>query len=89
MLKSMPVAEFYTEAMAALRALGADVRINEMPNEIADPIRFSEDTVHASYDAAAVVRFHRVLLSCHDVFTHFRTGFLGKYEPGAFLLGQL
>ncbi len=88
MLKSMPVAEFYTEAMAALRALGADVRINEMPNEIADPIRFSEDTVHASYDAAAVVRFHRVLLSCHDVFTHFRTGFLGKSSPVHFFWGS-
>ena len=88
MLKPMPVAEFYTEAMAALRALGADVRINEMPNEIADPIRFSEDTVHASYDAAAVVRFHRVLLSCHDVFTHFRTGFLGKSSPVHFFWGS-
>jgi Family of unknown function (DUF5996) len=88
MLRPMPVAEFYTEVMAALRALGADVRINEMPNEIADAVRFSEDTVHASYDAAAVARFHRVLLSCHDVFTHFRTGFLGKSSPVHFFWGS-
>jgi hypothetical protein len=87
-LKPMPVAEFYTEVMAALRALGADVRINEMPNEIADAIRFSEDTVHASYDANAVVRFHRVLLSCHDVFAQFRTGFLGKASPVHFFWGS-
>ena len=59
-----------------------------MPNEIADAIRFSEDTVHASYDAAAVVRFHRVLLSCHDVFAQFRTGFLGKASPVHFFWGS-
>jgi hypothetical protein len=88
MLRPMPVAEFYTEVMAALRVLGADVRINEMPNEIADAIRFSEDTVHASYDADAAVRFHRVLLSCHDVFSHFRTGFLGKASPVHFFWGS-
>jgi Family of unknown function (DUF5996) len=88
MLKPMPVAEFYTEVMAALHALGVDVRINEMPNEIADAIRFSEDTVHASYDADAVARFHRVLLSCHDVFAQFRTGFLGKASPVHFFWGS-
>jgi hypothetical protein len=87
-LKPMPVAEFYREVMAALRALGVDVRINEMPNEIADAVRFSEDTVHASYDADAVGRFHRVLLSCNDVFAHFRTGFLGKMSPVHFFWGS-
>lgn len=87
-LKPMPLAAFYAETMAALRALGADVRISEMPNEIADAIRFSEDNVHASYDADAVVRFHRVLLSCHDVFAHFRTGFLGKASPVHFFWGS-
>ncbi len=76
------------EVMAALRALGVDVRINEMPNEIADAVRFSEDTVHASYDADAVGRFHRVLLSCNDVFAHFRTGFLGKASPVHFFWGS-
>jgi hypothetical protein len=87
-LKPMTVGEFYTETMATLRALGADVRINEMPNEIANPVRFSDDAVHASYDAGAVVRFHRVLLSCHDVFEHFRTGFLGKSSPVHFFWGS-
>ncbi len=88
MLKPMTVAEFYLEVMAALRALGIDVRINEMPNEIADAVRFSDDTVHASYDADAVARFHRVLLSCNDVFAHFRTGFLGKVSPVHFFWGS-
>jgi hypothetical protein len=87
-LKPMPVAEFYREVIAALRALGVDVRINEMPNEIADAVRFPDDTVHASYDAGAVGRFHRVLVSCNDVFAHFRTGFLGKASPVHFFWGS-
>jgi hypothetical protein len=59
-----------------------------MPNEIADAVRFSDDTVHASYDAGAVGRFHRVLLSSSQVFAHFRTGFLGKVSPVHFFWGS-
>jgi hypothetical protein len=84
----MTVAEFYVETMAALRALGVGVRINEMPNEIADAVRFPDDTMHASYDAEAVGRFHRVLVSCNNVFSHFRTGFLGKVSPVHFFWGS-
>ncbi|MDQ8732758.1 DUF5996 family protein [Bradyrhizobium sp. LHD-71] len=87
-LKPMAVAEFYTEAMVALRALGVDVRINEMPNEIADAIPFPDDALHASYDAEAAVRFHRVLLSTHEVFAHFRSGFVGKVSPVHFFWGS-
>jgi hypothetical protein len=87
-LRPMTVAEFYVEAMTALRALGVDLRINEMPNEIADAVRFPDDTIHASYDGEAVGRFHRVLLSCNDVFEHFRTGFVGKVSPVHFFWGS-
>jgi hypothetical protein len=44
------VAEFYTGIMQALLELGIAVRIYEMPNEIPDPIRFTDDYAHASYD---------------------------------------
>ncbi|HYI49892.1 MAG TPA: DUF5996 family protein, partial [Allosphingosinicella sp.] len=87
-LKPVTVAEFYAEVMAAVHALGVDVRINEMPNEIADAVRFPDDTAHASYDGQAVGRFHRVLLSCNEVFAHFRTGFLGKASPVHFFWGS-
>jgi hypothetical protein len=59
-----------------------------MPNEIAGAVAFSEDRAHASYDAAAVGRFHRVLLSSHAVLSHFRTGFLGKVSPVHFFWGS-
>ncbi len=50
MLRPMSVAEFYADLMTALGALGIEVRINEMPNEIPDAVAFSADRVHASYD---------------------------------------
>jgi len=42
------VADFYAELMAALTDLGIRVKVNEWPNELPDPIRFSEDRVHAA-----------------------------------------
>ena len=84
----MSVAEFYADTMVALGELGLAVRINEMPNEIPGAVRFSEDRAHASYDRDAVARFHRVLLSANAVFSHFRTGFLGKASPVHFFWGS-
>ena len=45
--------------------------------------------MHASYDARAAHRFWRALVQADRVFKLFRSGFLGKASPGAFLLGQL
>ena len=42
-----------------------------------------------SYDADAAHRFWRALVQADRVFKLFRSGFLGKSQPGAFLLGQL
>ena len=44
--------------------------------------------MHASYDAAAAQRFWRALLSAHEVFSRFRTGFLGKTSPVHFFWGS-
>ena len=44
------VADFYADLMRSLAELGIEVRINELPNEIPDAIRFSEDHAHTSYD---------------------------------------
>ena len=37
------VADFYAELMRALEELGIEVRINDMPNEMPEPICFHED----------------------------------------------
>jgi len=88
MLKPMTVAEFYADVMVALREIGIDVRINEMPNEISGAVPFPDDRTHASYDRDFAQKFWRVLLSSHDVFSHFRTGFLGKASPVHFFWGS-
>jgi hypothetical protein len=82
------VASFYARIMALLAELGIHVTIDEMPNELPDPIRFSEDTQHASYDADAVARLFRILVNADRVFKQFRTGFLGKASPVHFFWGS-
>ena len=46
-LKPQTVADFYAAVMAALADLGIEVRIDVMPNEIVDAIRFTDDRQHA------------------------------------------
>lgn len=87
-LEPMSVAAFHRRLMAELGAAGVAVDIDTMPNEVAAPIRFSDDEVHASYDAAAVNRFWRVLASTDRVFRLFRTAFLGKSSPVHFFWGS-
>ncbi len=82
------VADFYADLMRSLSSLGIDVRINELPNEIADAIRFSEDRVHASYDREFAERFWRILAQSTRVLSRFRTSFIGKCSPVHFFWGS-
>ena len=87
-LAGQSVASFYAAVMAALREFGIAVTIDEMPNELPDPVRFSQDTAHASYDPDAVRRFLQILVNCDRVFKQFRTGFLGKASLVHFFWGS-
>ena len=87
-LRAQPVADFYAAIMATLAGLGIEAKINERPNEVANPIRFSEDRVHASYDREYARRFWRVLLQIDRVFKRFRSGFIGKCSPVHFFWGS-
>ena len=62
--------------------------IDEKPNELPDPMRFSEDSKHASYDDDAAGRLFRILVNADRVFKQFRTGFLGKVSPVHFFWGS-
>ena len=59
-----------------------------MPNEIAGAVPFPDDRAHAAYDREYVERFWRVLIRCEQVFSHFRTGFIGKASPVHFFWGS-
>jgi Family of unknown function (DUF5996) len=87
-LAGKSVASFYAAVTADLAALGIATEIDEMPNELPEPIRFSLDNKHASYDPEAVRRFHRILVNVDSVFKQFRTGFLGKASPVHFFWGS-
>ena len=82
------VADFHRQVIALLNALGVAVDINEMPNEVANPIPFSQDRTHAAYDAAAAYRFWRALVQIDRIFKVFRSGFLGKASPVHFFWGS-
>ena len=87
-LEPQSVAAFYRRVSALLKEIGVAVHINEMPNEFPNPIRFPEDELHRSYDAAAAHRFWRALVQVDRVFKLFRTGFLGKASPVHFFWGS-
>jgi Family of unknown function (DUF5996) len=82
------VAAFHRRTMDLLGGLGVAPAINEMPNEVPNPIRFSQDDRHKSYDAAAAHRFWRALIQVDCVFKRFRSGFLGKVSPVHFFWGS-
>jgi hypothetical protein len=80
-LKAQTVADFYAALFNELRALDIAVTIHGRPNEVPDPIPFTEDRVHGAYDPEYAQRFWRVLVQVERVFRQFRTGFVGKSSP--------
>jgi hypothetical protein len=87
-LAPQSVADFYRRTFELLGKLGVAIAIDDMPSEIADATRFSEDRAHANYDPAAMHRFWRALLQADRVFKLFRSGFLGKASPVHFFWGS-
>src|SRR5579875_1635176 len=87
-LRPQSVAAFYRLYMDALASLDIHVTIHSIPDEVADPIPFAEDTVHASYDPDAAQRFWRVLMQTSLVFHQFQTNWLGKASPVHFFWGS-
>ena len=87
-LQPQSVAVFYQAVMELLDSMGITVKINEMPNELPNPIRFSQDQTHAAYDPEAVHRFWRALIQVDRLFKLFRTGYLGKASPVHFFWGS-
>ena len=87
-LRPQSVAAFYAEYLATLHSLGVHIEIDPMPVELASPIRFDLDTLHASYDPASAHRFWKILVQAERVFRTFGVGFLGKVSPIHFFWGS-
>lgn len=80
-LEAMSVAEFLERTKRAISAVGGTPNIHGRPNEIPEALAFAEDFDKRPYDSTAVKQFHRALISVDRVFSHFRTGYLGKVSP--------
>lgn len=87
-LEARSVADFYRELMATLDGMALSVKIWSMPVEIPAPIRFEDDSVHASYDPVFAQRFWRVVAQMDELFTEARCGFVGKCSPTNFFWGS-
>ena len=75
------VRDFYAAVMGKLAALGIDIAINPIPQEVPNPIPFPDDVVHAAYDAPWVNKFWHVLSSADAVFKQFRAPYRGRHTP--------
>jgi hypothetical protein len=87
-LSPRTVADFYAEIMRALAKLGIEVRIDEVTNELPEPVDLRTDVLHSSYDPDYAHRFWRVLVSVEHVLYRFRTAFIGKCSPVHFFWGS-
>jgi hypothetical protein len=87
-LEPRTVADFYAALMQALRSLDINVKLWTTPVEVADPIPFERDTLHASYDPPTATRFWQALVQVDRVFKEFRGRFLGKSSPVHFFWGS-
>jgi hypothetical protein len=87
-LEPQSVRDFYAAYLHTLKDLAVEVSINPRPAEVANPIRFDQDTVHASYDGDAAQRFWRVLIEAEALFKRFSCNFYGKISPVHFYWGS-
>jgi len=87
-LEAASVADFYGRFCEAVAQVGGTPEFDRLPNELPDPVRFDEDRQPRPYDADAVSRFHRALLTIALALEKFRTSFLGKASPVHFFWGS-
>jgi hypothetical protein len=87
-LENGSVAAFYAELMSNLEALGIEVHIRAVPDEVPDPIPFAEDTVHVAYEPEWANRFWSVLSQVDLVFKEHRSRFKGRTTPVNFFWGS-
>lgn len=80
-LGPMSVADFHARVLDLVRSLGGTPEFDGRPNEVMDPVPFTEDREKRPYDAEAVGRFFHAMVAVDGVLKHFRTGYIGKVSP--------
>ncbi|MBC2838576.1 DUF5996 family protein [Robiginitalea sp. SC105] len=80
-LRERTVADFYRELFEKLSAIGVDISIHGAPNEMDPAIPFARNTVNSAYDPDQVHALWQAMLRVHEVFSQFRSGYIGKVSP--------
>lgn len=75
------VASLHTGLVAMLDRHALPSTFSPMPSEIADAIRFADDTGLRAYDAGSARRLGDALALVVPIFERFRAGFIGKCSP--------
>jgi predicted GNAT family acetyltransferase len=83
------VADFRANFMQLIADLGGTPTFSDNPNEVPNPVPFSEDHRDRPYDRDAVQRYHQALVAIDRVFNRFRTSFVGKSSPVHLFWGAL
>jgi len=86
-LGAKTIADFYHELMANLEKAGVEVEIYAVPNELEVAIPFAKNDAACTYNGEAMHAIWQALIKIHNVFTDFRSGFLGKCSPVHFFWG--
>ena len=82
------VADYHAALIAMLDRHGLPSRFDGRPNEIADAVRFADDSAPRAYDRDTADLFHAALSHIVPVFDRFRAGFTGKASPVHFFWGS-
>ncbi len=80
-LYSRTVADFYGELFEKLASIDIHVKIYPRPNELEVAIPFYENTVNKTYNPEHAFALWQAMLKANDVFTRFRSEFVGKVSP--------
>lgn len=80
-LRSMTVADFYKELFEKLANLDIHVKIHARPNEMSHATPFAENTFNKVYEPTAAYAIWQTMLKVNQVFSQFRSEFVGKASP--------
>ena len=86
-LKPRTVADFYNELFEKLERMGINIKIHQKPNEIDPAIPFKENTINKSYNPDHARKLWAGMLKTNEVFSQFRSEFIGKASPVHLILG--
>lgn len=80
-LRSRTVADFYDELFEKLKQIDIDVKIHPRPNEMEPALPFRSNTLNKTYEPEAAHDLWQAMLRANEVFTNFRSEFIGKVSP--------